>query len=197
MEGGEGWTCWLAATSTSTASLDCEGWAQPCVRVRLDLSDLHPATRHRLCCLMAMNSVLLLCLLLLLASHLEGGLVRRGEEEREARPAQGQQWAVLVAGSKGWDNYRSAYCLHESCPPSPHQTPGRRVPRLPSTEEQGNTGGSYRGMEDITKTIVGRHTALVASGETINKAFQLVLSIPIPFFSKPFFCAQFSEAILQ
>ena len=71
---------------------------------RLDLSELRPEARRRLLGAMALNCFLLLATLLSLA-----GLIIKGHvvvEERGAVVAKPQQWAVLVSGSKGWDNYR-------------------------------------------------------------------------------------------
>merc|ERR1711971_217642 len=72
--------------------------------VRLDLSELQPKARRRLLWAMAFNCFLLLAVLVSLASLIVNGHVV--VEERGAVVAKPQQWAVLVAGSKGWDNYR-------------------------------------------------------------------------------------------
>ena len=72
--------------------------------VRLDLSELQPETRRRLLWAMTLNCFLLLATLLSLAALIVKGHVV--VEERGAVVAKPQQWAVLVAGSKGWDNYR-------------------------------------------------------------------------------------------
>ena len=72
--------------------------------VRLDLSELQPEARRRLLWAMALNCFLLLAVLLSVASLIIKGHVV--VEERGALVAKPQQWAVLVAGSKGWDNYR-------------------------------------------------------------------------------------------
>ena len=79
---------------------------------RLDLSELRPEARRRFLGAMALNCFLLLATLLSLA-----GLIIKGHvvvEERGAVVAKPQQWAVLVAGSKGWDNYRHQADAHHA-----------------------------------------------------------------------------------
>lgn len=52
---------------------------------------------------MVVNSVLLLIFLVTVAGMMVEG---RGRERRTVEESVARQWAVLVAGSKGWDNYR-------------------------------------------------------------------------------------------
>ena len=71
---------------------------------RLDLSELDPEARRRLLWAMVLNCVLLVIVLLSLA-----GLIIKGHvlvQQEDVVVVKPQQWAVLVAGSKGWDNYR-------------------------------------------------------------------------------------------
>ena len=78
--------------------------SQNTAEVRLDLSKLRPESRRRLLWAMALNCFLLLATLLSLT-----GLIIKGHvvvEARGAVVAKPQLWAVLVSGSRGWDNYR-------------------------------------------------------------------------------------------
>ena len=71
---------------------------------RLDLSELDPEARRRLLWAMVLNCVLLVIVLLSLA-----GLIIKGHvlvQQEDVVVVKPQQWAVLVAGSRGWDNYR-------------------------------------------------------------------------------------------
>ena len=71
---------------------------------RLDLSELDPEARRRLLWAMVLNCVLLVIVLLFLA-----GLIIKGHvlvQQEDVVVVKPQQWAVLVAGSRGWDNYR-------------------------------------------------------------------------------------------
>ena len=71
---------------------------------RLDLSELDPEARRRLLWAMVLNSMFLVIVLLSLA-----GLIIKGHvlvQQEDVVVVKPQQWAVLVAGSRGWDNYR-------------------------------------------------------------------------------------------
>ena len=71
---------------------------------RLDLSELDPEARRRLLWAMVLNCVLLVIVLLSLAGLIiKGNVLVQQEDVVVVKP---QQWAVLVAGSRGWDNYR-------------------------------------------------------------------------------------------
>ena len=65
--------------------------------------ELSSKSRNLLKWMMVVNSVLLLILLVILA----GMMVEvRGREGSTVEESAARQWAVLVAGSRGWDNYR-------------------------------------------------------------------------------------------